>query len=191
MSQNSATNSEGLPLARLCMVLASLSPLFILWAIRGINCVPDRYLVPACIALVVLPNLVLFGRLALAKRANDVQSKVIGSADDHRDHLLVYLFAVLLPLWDAGADSVRSGAGIIVALLFVVFLFWHMNLHYMNLLFALIGRRVYSVYDQSSESMATDAAGFILITWRTAIPVGTRVDAFRLSNRVYWEKRNA
>jgi hypothetical protein len=190
MSRLERTNSEGVPLARLCMVLASLSPLFILWGIRGIKCVPDKYLVPACIALVVVPNLVLFGRLALARRANDVQSKVIGSADDHRDHLLVYLFAVLLPLWDAGADSIRSGAGIVVALFFVMFLFWHMNLHYMNLFFALIGRRVYSVYNQASESRATDAAGFILITRRNSLPVGTRVDAYRISNRVYWEKHS-
>lgn len=190
MSKRPKQTAEGVPLARLCMVLASLSPLFILWAIRGIKCVPDSILVPVCVSLVLLPNLVLFGRLALAKRANDVQSKVIGSADDHRDHLLVYLFAVLLPLWDAGSDSTRSAVGIVVALLFVVFLFWHMNLHYMNLLFALIGRRVYSVYDQANESMATDPAGFILITRRNALPVGTRIDAYRISNRVYWEKES-
>lgn len=191
MSDQPRVNQEGLPLARFCMALASLSPLFILWAIRGIKCVPDKFLIPVCVGLVVLPNLVLFGRLAIARRANDVQSKVIESADDHRDHLLVYLFAVLLPLWDAGADTTRSAVGIMVALMFVIFLFWHMNLHYMNVLFAVMGRRVYSVYDRTSESSATDPAGFILITWRTAIPAGTRVDAYRISNRVYWEKTSA
>lgn len=190
MTRKVDLTSEGFPLARLCMVLASLSPLFILWAVRGINCVPDRYLVPACTSLVILPNLVLFGRLALAKRAKDVQSKMVGSADDHRDHLLVYLFAVLLPLWDAGADSVRSAVGIVVALLFVLFLFWHMNLHYMNVFFALLGRRVFSVYDADKGSMASDPASFILITWRRAIPTDTRLDAYRISNRVFWEKRS-
>lgn len=191
MTHTTGRTAEGIPLARLCMVLASLSPLFILWAVRGITCIPDSILVPGCVGLVVLPNLVLFGRLALARRANDVQSKVIGSADDHREHLLVYLFAVLLPLWDAGADSTRSALGILVALLFVVFLFWHMNLHYMNLVFALMGRRVFSVYDQSVDSMASDAAGFILITRRNTLPAGTQIDAYRISNRVYWERHSA
>ena len=191
MTRKVDLTSEGFPLARLCMVLASLSPLFILWAIRGIKCVPDKYLVPACIAFVVLPNVVLFVRLILAKRSNDVQSKVVHSADDHRDHLLVYLFAVLLPLWDAGADSIRSGAGIAVALAFVVFVFWHMNLHYMNLLFAVLKRRVYSVYGQAHNSTSMDPSGFVLITWRGTIPAGTRIDAYRISNRVFWEKRNS
>lgn len=191
MTRRPDLTSEGIPLARLCMVLASLSPLFILWAIRGLATIPDKYFVPACLALVIVPNLVLFGRLALAKRSNDIQSKVIGAADDHRDHLLVYLFAVLLPLWDAGADGLRSTIGIGVALLFVVFLFWHMNLHYMNVLFAIFKRRVYSVYDGDSTSMATDSAGFILITWRTTIPAGIRIEAYRISNRVFWERRNS
>ena len=36
------THREGLKAARLLMVLSSISPLFILWAIRGNSLIPDR-----------------------------------------------------------------------------------------------------------------------------------------------------
>ena len=47
---------EGLRLARLFMVLSSVSPLFVLWAIRGNSLVPDRFLIPACAVMVVVPT---------------------------------------------------------------------------------------------------------------------------------------
>ena len=48
-----ATPSEGLRVARLLMVLSSISPLFVLWAIRGSKLLTDYYLLPFC-ALMVL-----------------------------------------------------------------------------------------------------------------------------------------
>ncbi len=55
--------SEGLPFVRLAMIISSLAPLFLLWAVRGIEPVPDRWLVPTCIALIVIPNAVLAARV--------------------------------------------------------------------------------------------------------------------------------
>jgi len=45
-----ANKSEGLPIARLLMVLSSISPLFILWAIRGANVkgLPESYFLAFC-----------------------------------------------------------------------------------------------------------------------------------------------
>ena len=39
------THHEGLKAARVLMVLSSISPLFILWAIRGNNLIPDRWFI--------------------------------------------------------------------------------------------------------------------------------------------------
>jgi hypothetical protein len=50
-------HSEGLKLARLLMVLSGMSPLFILWAIKGNKIVPDGYLLGVCATLVLIPNL--------------------------------------------------------------------------------------------------------------------------------------
>jgi hypothetical protein len=48
------------------MVIGSLAPLFILWAIRGAPRIPDYYWIAACVVLAVAPNLVLL--LAMANR---------------------------------------------------------------------------------------------------------------------------
>lgn len=185
---SSVKASEGLPLARFFMVLASLSPLFILWAVRGIPSIPDRVLIPVCISFIVLPNLVLYGRLFFARKAQDVQIKTVGTAEDHRDHLLVYLFAILLPLWNAGLDEVRNLAATIVALVFIIFLFWHLNLHYMNLVFAMLGYRIFSVHPPNGGSNISGLEVFILITKRSSLPAGLELSAYRISNHVFWEK---
>jgi len=49
-------HSEGLKLARLFMVLSGMSPLFILWAIKGSKILPDRYLLGVCAALAMLQD---------------------------------------------------------------------------------------------------------------------------------------
>ena len=58
----SSTHSEGLKIARLCMVLASISSLFIFWAIRGSSFIADRWLVAFCTVMVIIPNAVLLLR---------------------------------------------------------------------------------------------------------------------------------
>ena len=52
--------NRGLPIARLLMVIGSLAPLFLLWAIRSAPPIRDRYWIAICIFLAVIPNLVLF-----------------------------------------------------------------------------------------------------------------------------------
>lgn len=123
---------ESLKIARLMMVLSSLSPLFILWAIRGNPLISDYYLICGCLLMVVIPNAFLYERILAAKRNNDKRTLKVGLADDHRDHLLVYLFAILLPLYDANLSEQRDFAATLVAFFFIIFLFWHLNLHYMN-----------------------------------------------------------
>ena len=60
-------HSEGLKAARLLMVLSSISPLFILWAIRGNSLVPDRWFIGFCILMVIVPNAFLWLRIRTAK----------------------------------------------------------------------------------------------------------------------------
>ena len=47
-SDGPASHGEGLKAARLLMVLSSISPLFILWAIRGTTLVADRWFIGFC-----------------------------------------------------------------------------------------------------------------------------------------------
>src|SRR4051794_6712330 len=91
--------NRGLPVARLLMVVSSLAPLFLLWAIRGAESVSDAYWIASCLSLAIIPNLVLFWRWRVARRRNDRRVIIVSQARDQSEHLLIYLFAMLLPLY--------------------------------------------------------------------------------------------
>lgn len=178
---------EGMQFTRLLMVLSSMSPLFILWAVRGSPTVPDKYFIPACLLFALVPTLVLLRRMRIAKRANDCQTKTVGMADDHRDHILVYLFAMLLPFYTVNLQDGREFAATVVALVFILFLFWHLNMHYMNLLFAIWGYRVFTVRPKP-DNQYSSAASFVLLTKRVALSEGEQIETYRLSDSVFIEK---
>lgn len=179
--------AEGLRIARLLMVLSSISPLFVLWAIRGNTLVDDWYLWLFCVFMIVVPNGFLWLRLKTAIRLGEKRELTVGSAEDHRDHVLVYLFAILLPFYSEQVDTWRNLLSTLFALGFIVFLFWHLNLHYMNLLFAARGYRVFTVYPPANANSLSGRSSIALITRRVAIPSDTRINAYRISNTVYLE----
>ncbi len=180
-------HSEGLKAARLLMVLSSISPLFILWAIRGNSLIPDRFFLSFCAVVVILPNAFLWIRVRTATKLKEKREIVVGTAEDHRDHLLVYLFAMLLPFYAADLGTWRDLAAALAALGFIVFLFWHLNLHYMNLLFAALGYRVFTVYPPKDDNPLTGNASQVLITRRVTVSPGERLVGYRLSDTVYLE----
>jgi hypothetical protein len=106
------------------MVISSLAPLFVLWAIRGAPPICDRYWIATCIAFIVVPNVALLWRWRIARRRNDHRIIAVAAARDQSDHLLVYLFAMLLPLYTANLENDRELLAVAVAFGFIVFLFW-------------------------------------------------------------------
>ncbi len=174
---------------RFFLVLGSLSPVFILWGIRGQSSVPGNWWELGCVAMFVLPNLVLWDRIATAKRRNDTQTVEVLTARDQREHLLTYLFAMLIPLYDANLGDARSVVAVGAALAFVVFLFWHMNLHYMNLLFAFWGYRIFTVELRGAAGAGASShpETGILITKRHHIAAGTPVTGLALGGQVFLE----
>jgi len=181
------SSHEGLKVARLLMVLSSISPLFILWAIRGDTCIPDEYFIGFCATMVILPNLFLWLRIRLAVKLADKRELVVGTAEDHRDHVLVYLFAMLLPFYSESLTNWRELAAAFAAISFIVFLFWHLNLHYMNLLFAVFGYRVFTVYPPSDHNPLGSKGRVAIISRRVSLLPGESVFAYRISNTVYLE----
>ena len=55
------THSEGLRAARLLMVLSSVSPLFILWAIRGNSLIPGSWFAGFCALMGVVARTPSYG----------------------------------------------------------------------------------------------------------------------------------
>jgi len=180
-------HGEGLKAARLLMVFSSVSPLFILWAIRGISLISDSWFIAFCALMVIAPNAFLWLRIHTATRQADKRELTIGAADDHRDHILVYLFAMLLPFYSVNLGTWRDLGSTLAALAFIVFVFWHLNLHYMNLLFAVLGFRVFTVDPPRNGGQFAAKTRYAVITRRVSLTPGERIVAYRLSDTVYLE----
>lgn len=182
-------NNEGLSLARLLMVLSSMSPLFILWAIKGwgIKGISELYFLSFCLFFITVPNLFLWFRVRLVKKRKDRREVTAGDCEDHRDHLLVYLFAMLLPFYSVNIDSIRDLAGHVAAITFIVFLFWHLNMHYMNIFWAMKGFRVYTLKPAAANNSISGRIPVVLITKRSHIVKGEKISAYRLSQTVFLE----
>lgn len=178
---------EGLKAVRLLMVLSSISPLFILWAIRGNPLIPDPYFIGFCATMVILPYGILGLRVRTARNLRETREIAVGSAEDHRDHLVVYLFAMLLPFYEADSDTCREFVAMLAALSFVIFLFWHLNLHYVNLIFAVLGYRVFTVYPPKEDNPLADRTSQVVITRRKIMLPGEQLFAYRVSDTVYLE----
>ena len=119
---------EGFNIGRLLMVLSSISPLFILWAIKGTSIIPDPYLIPFCAVMVILPSVYLCWRIRRARIKRDKQEIVIGEVHDYRYHILTYIFAMLLPFYRQDIASTRELLAVCAALVFIVVLFWKTQL---------------------------------------------------------------
>ena len=137
--------------------------------------------------MVLLPNLFLWLRIRTAIKMHERRELVIGSAEDHRDHLHVYLFAMLLPFYSVNISTWREFGASLAAVAFVVFLFWHLNLHYMNLLFALWGYRVFTLLPPADANSLSGKDTYVLITKRVSVYGLGRATAYRLSDTVYLE----
>ena len=138
-STKAKNSGEGLRVARLLMVISSLSPLFILWAVRGIPLIPDNYFVIICAMFVIGPYAALFIKIRIAKRNKEISSLYVGSTDDNHGHIFTYLFAMLFPFYREEIETFRDLAATLIALLFIIYLFFWLDLHYINILFALLG----------------------------------------------------
>ena len=178
---------QGLKFARLLMVLSSISPLFVIWAVKGSSLIPDPYFIGLCALMIIVPNAILWLRIRIVKKQSDKRELTVGSADDHRNDILVYLFAMMLPFYSADLATWRDLGATVAALLFIVFLFWHLNLHYMNLIFAALELRVFTVYPPVEGNVLTGKTPYVVITRRVRHLPGETLIAYRLSDTVYLE----
>jgi hypothetical protein len=181
---------DKLGFVRLMMVLSSLSPLFALWGVRGLPLLRDRYFLPICACIIVLPNAILLYRVYRAAQSKDTQVRVIGPWEDHKDHLFVYLFAVVLPIYPVSLSSGREVAASILMIILVVFLFWKLGLHYVNIWFALLGFQLFSINAPPTNNPYSGREAFILLSRRRYLDVGSNIRVVRLGRSLYMENHN-
>lgn len=173
---------------RFCMVLAGFAPLFILIAIRGIEVVPDKWLWASCASLIVIPMLALVGRFWLAWRFEAPRPLAVGQVEDNRSHILTYLFATLLPFYRQGLGDIRELVAILVAVVLIIFLFWYLNLHYINIILAVLGYRVYTIRPRDDDdNRYTSRIPVVVISRRSSLSPGETVRGHRLTDTLYWD----
>jgi len=182
-------HGEGLKSARLLMVLSSFSPLFILWALRGSSLIPDCYLILLCGCMGFFPTVFLCHRIRTAKKEQDKWELSLGKVDGSHTHILVYLFAILLPFYRQDVETWRDLIAMCVALALIVFIFWRLNLHYINLVFALRGYHVFTIYPPADTNPYSGKTSYMLITQRVSVSEGTRIIAHRVSDTLYIEEK--
>lgn len=171
---------------RLVLVLACMAPLFILMAIRGVGLVPWEFYFPAFIGLALIPNLILMGRIIIAVKNNDRKRIRVMNSTDNREQLITYVFAMLLPLFQSSVSTEQELYATLCALLFVVYIFGHMELYYMNFFFALAGYRILSIRpDFASGNLSVS---HVLITKRSTIPVAQDINPIRITDFLLFDK---
>ena len=173
---------------RLVFVLSSIAPLFILWAVKGISLISDPWFLSACSLLALLPTLFVILRERRARVQRHVRQITVDSLEDQRNHILVYLFAILLPFYRQDVSGWRDLSALITALVFVVFLFWHLNLHYVNIVFAIRGYHTFTIYPSETTTKYARREGYVLMTRRSNLAMGESIVALRLSHDLYLEE---
>ena len=159
------------------LVLACMAPLFLLMAIRGVAIVPWEYYFPIFLFLTIAPNLYLFVRILYAYKKNDRKPIKIFESTENREHLISYVFAILLPLFQSSVATEQEAYASLCALLLMIFVFGHMELYYMNFALAFAGYKIISLKNSGENHVS-----HVLITKRRNFPEGFEFQPIRVTD---------
>ena len=185
------TVKEGYPMLRLALVVWSLSPVFLVWAVRG-SAILDQSFLNLFAGLTLLGPLAMFRwRLMHTKKSKledggNLQELTVRRLTDRREHLLSYLFPLLLSFWAIDFQDFRELASFGCVMLFTGLAFWHLQLTYVNLWLALVGYR--SVQVEPKGASGRSLRPIILLTKNHRLQEGEFVQAWLLTNNLYIEK---
>ena len=178
---------EDLSLWRLCMVVAGFAPLFVLLTVRGIDSVPDKWLWVACAFLVLGPMLLMAARLFFVFRFTEPSSLYVDDVEESRSHLVVYLFATLLPFYRQSLVDIRDLVAVLLALALIVFIFWRLNLHYVNILLVVFGFNIYTICRSAQDQHPFNNRLPVVVVIRDrSLSPKTTILGYRLSDTLWW-----
>ena len=163
-----------------------MSPLFILMAIKGIGIIPWEVYFPAFLGLAIIPNALLLIRILIAAKQNDRKQIQVDDYTDNREHLLTYVFAMLIPLFQTSSVTEADLYALLCAFIFIVYIFIHMDLYYMNFFFAFFHYRVLSIKPNSASG--SFSVSHVLITRRRTFPPNQTITPLRLTDFLLFEK---
>lgn len=181
-------NKESFKFLRLIFVIASLTPLFLMWAIKGSPIISNETMILGCAGIIILSNGAIFLRWWIAVKENQVMEAIVESSTDHTEHLVVYLLAVFLAIYSSSISSLREFLATLFALSLIVILFWFSRLHYLNLIFALIGYKTFTVTRRHPDSNFNKTTKVVVLSKRDQINPNEKIICYRLSHDFWIEK---
>lgn len=172
---------EGVPIVKFMMLLSSMTPLFLLIGLRGIDAkvISDKWLWIIIAVIVIVPFIILYARIRAAVKSRNIVTVDITGSSNNKDYLFTYLFTVLLPMYSFTITNCRDAFALLFALIVVLFVLWNMNLHFINIFFAVQGYKVYTL---------NSVDGAILLSARHNLPANLKdMAVHRISNSVFIE----
>lgn len=163
------------------LVLASMSPVFLVWGILGMDKIPDLYFGGFCLLMILVPHFFLLRRINVSKRNSAYKQIRIKSGKDSKEQLLTYFLPLILPLMGATFDSWRGFSATLVLFSIMAFASWHLGIFYINIFFALFGFRIFTIIQVNSDQET------VLISRREQISPDDTLNVLRLTNRVFYD----
>lgn len=178
---------EGFWWLRFVLVLGSLSPIFIVWALRQEDLVPFRLRVGLAVASVIIPNGLLWLRYRSAKAtglAGSFEKLKVLRLTDRREHLISYLFPIVLSLLTVDVKTWNQLASFLFVLFLTGVIFWHLQLTYVNVWLALVGFRAVQV-EREQTAGGKPLLPIILLTRHRRLKENDEIRAVRITNSLF------
>jgi hypothetical protein len=140
-------------------------------------------------ATILGPAVIFLWRIRKVKSSStggSIEELTVRRLTDRREHLLSYLFPLVMSSWQFDFKSSRELIACLFVMLFTGIAFWHLQLTYVNLWFAIAGFR--SVQVERNSACNHPLRPVILLTRCTRLSENDTVEAYRLTNSLYLHK---
>lgn len=175
---------NGLKFFRFLLLISSISPVFVLLALKGASFVADDYNVAynsIMWGIFIVSFLPLLIRYQIAKNEK-VKLAINKNVTPCIEEYSTYILSIALPLCQNDLISEKNFLFFIAMIVFVLIVFYVFNLYYLNIFFYLLGYKLYKVVPSRSHS-------YVVISKKEIQEIQSKdIVAIRLTNSLFWER---
>lgn len=172
---------RGLKFLRFSLLISSISPVFILLAIKGISLPNDMWNNVFRISLFLIAIL-SFVPLAIryneARKESPIDKNVSSNIKPCTEEYSTYIISIALPLCQNDISNTNDLIYCIAMLSIVIFIFYIFNLYYLNIFFYMFNYRLYKIINENET--------FVLISNKKIKKLeNTSVKTIKLTNSTF------
>lgn len=188
LSNKSIKDVEALEIFRLIMVFGGFAPLFVLWSIEGTVLFPDKIFCAVMAFFAIVPNIIIYLRIMIAKKNHDESTIDYTEVARKNENIIVYLLAILIPIFGVNIVSLRDFIAVIAAVVFVMLVFWKSDLQYINIIFTLFGYNIIQTTIERTDRFGITGDADVILFTRKKRMIKGKIPCYRLTDYVYIEK---